>query len=456
MKRRRLASALGAGADTFSQIMMSMMQNNMIGQRQEQSQQAQTLRQMLQDFMTQSNTIATPENVEKYGVDPVQAQLEGLRRRLPRELQGFAGSAAPNLQAMRRPDATRLAPIGTQIQGAKSTEDVPADDAIRRMAQSLGIDLQQLDQSTVTTQPGMGGFPLVTGGDMRENPNISSLLSEAAGRRTSLEAAEPAEAVDYVDEAGTKRQKFLTNKQKRVAGPFQTDLSAQQAADRSGMVTTATKTAEEKVTNDLTNQRDRARGAGMEAGARKRAELAAELAQMGITGQQQQAALSLADDYEKASGDYFAVTKALRNVAQLARDETGQSDIGILYNVMHAFDPGAAVMEGDKATAQNTGSIPERMWRRYEQLRSGDQFLPSERDAWINTLKSMYTSTKADHDADVKTFTQRAAEMRVPPSLVIREPGAVDAGPPQPGQAGDALGKLRSRPARATGAGPRQ
>lgn len=405
-----LAHGLSSG---LADLMQMFLQNRFMERRQDKTDALTTARQMLQDFQTQANQIATPDNVAKNGPDAVQAQYRAMRRRLPASVAGMAGPE-PDFASMMPSVESRLAPVGHDITAATKPEDVPTEPTIRRrmLEQHVNPDFTEAFSGLPTAFMPNQQLP---------TQQLTGLVGEANARRSALEAAEPGQATKFIDDTGTEQTQYLTPEQQRTHGPFQTGLTSAQNASREGAQATSVAQAQANVANDPTNQAGAARGAGLKAAAEERARLKEQLAQLGMTAQQQTAALQLADDFNKDSKEFFSIRNSVQNIAQLAKDQSPQSDIGMVYQMMHIYDPNSVVREGEFATAQNAAGVPERLRARWNQLVSGDRLTPDERKGFITTAKTFYSTAKKDHEQTSATYTSRAQQLRVPPSLVIRE-----------------------------------
>lgn len=95
--------------------------------------------------------------------------------------------------------------------------------------------------------------------------------------------------------------------------------------------------------------------------------------------------------------DMMNIDAALGKV--MAAKDTAAGDMSLIYGFMKIQDPGSTVREGEFATAQNAGSIPERIRASYNKALSGERLTPPQREdfkksasdlgrAQFNTFKS--------------------------------------------------------------------
>lgn len=460
-RRRRLTRALSGFSSGASDILSSLLQSRIVGGRQEQAQQAVSDRELLNNFIASTSGLMDPEKVQKAGPEAQRQQYLTRRSLLPTRLQDQLGTGEPDFTALDAPPSERMAPARRRVTEATNPEAIPSEYELRQLMSENRVAPDEL--KNVTTSPAQGpvsGFPLVTGGELGPTQDLEKLLAEATQRKDALTTERnrttPREAI--TDELSGITS-FLTEAEQGQKGTMKTKLTPQEEAAKQAGITTATKSAEEGVTNLPANQQARARGAGLVAGAQKRAELSAELGAMGITGQQQQGALQLADDFEKQTADYAQVRNSYQQLAQLATKATPAADIGIVFSYMKMLDPGSTVREGEAATIRNAAGIPERVRLAYNRALSGEGLDSSQRVDIVRTARTLYNTAQADHQDVVKTFTDRATALRVPPSLVVREIAepriGAETSTTSGATEGTALDTLRQRRNRLGGPGPR-
>lgn len=104
------------------------------------------------------------------------------------------------------------------------------------------------------------------------------------------------------------------------------------------------------------------------------------------------------DQAAKIRGEVEKFTKTFRDVedaygrvkASQEGDVTAASDISLIFQYMKMLDPGSVVREGEFATAQQTGSIDERVVNVYNKLISGERLTDTQRDNFVNEANKVY------------------------------------------------------------------
>lgn len=441
-KRRRLAGLASGLAGGVGDVAMLLLQNQMIGGRQQEQRENMTLQAVLTNLLSQKGSIA--DAVTKGDMTPEQAsaKIRTLEADLPGFLRGrldFSGDYTPLAPSR----ASRLAPIGASIEGATSPEAVPTATGIRRRALERNVTP---DVTETGWLPNVGTDPTVLPSRSfqsrtTQSPDITALIEEALGRRTDLLAGQPREAVGDYDAAGNKITTFLSEREQagRTTRGERTPeeeasfaVRGQQASNVGGLPGLKGEAVKRETLSGLLSPevtKAEVSKAARTAGAERSAQLAAELAQMGITGQQQTAALTLADDFERASSEFFTVDRSFKRIATLARTPSPMGDIGMVFAIMKMYDPPSTVREGEQAQASNAAGVPERIRATYNRLLSGERLGEGQRADIVGTARNLYTTAKADQDQIVQDFTDRARQMRIDPSLVLRAPAPVPDSP---------------------------
>lgn len=164
-----------------------------------------------------------------------------------------------------------------------------------------------------------------------------------------------------------------------------------------------------------------------EASARAHAQTQADVDRAVLTGgllpEQVQPAMQLADDFRNESKDFFTINDSMRRMVKVGNQNTNQGDIGVIFAYMKMLDPTSSVREGEQATAQNSGTIPQSVIARYNALISGTGRLdPEVKQNFMRAAASIYSAAKIDQDKRVQDYTGRANQFKVPANLVVREP----------------------------------
>jgi hypothetical protein len=97
-------------------------------------------------------------------------------------------------------------------------------------------------------------------------------------------------------------------------------------------------------------------------------------------------------EFTNQSGDFIKVRDAYNKIEATARNPSPAGDMALIFNYMKMLDPGSTVREGEYATAQNAGSVPDRVWAQYNKAVAGESLAPPQRADFLKQSKNLYTS----------------------------------------------------------------
>lgn len=98
----------------------------------------------------------------------------------------------------------------------------------------------------------------------------------------------------------------------------------------------------------------------------------------------------LRNEYNNRTADFQKIRSAVQTIN--STDNSGAGDIALVYAYMKMLDPTSVVREGEFATAQNSGSIPEFVMAQYNKALKGEMLTPSIRDGFRKQAKALYAN----------------------------------------------------------------
>jgi len=129
---------------------------------------------------------------------------------------------------------------------------------------------------------------------------------------------------------------------------------------------------------------------------------------------------TLRQDYLQTSKPFQAVTDAYGRIKQAAKGPaSGASDIALLYGYMKILDPNSAVREGEFATAQNAGGIPDKIRALWNGLLNGDRLSANVRTEMVQQTENLYAQALADHNKVAKQYADTAIRQNLNPKNVV-------------------------------------
>jgi hypothetical protein len=122
--------------------------------------------------------------------------------------------------------------------------------------------------------------------------------------------------------------------------------------------------------------------------------------------------------YDKFNSDFRVVDASYKKV--LAVPDSPAGDVSLIFNYMKINDPGASVMEGDIATAQNAANVDDRLRNLYNRLLgTGERLTPDQRADFRNTAKQVYTAQQDAADEQIAALLSQADEDGVPHARIL-------------------------------------
>lgn len=115
------------------------------------------------------------------------------------------------------------------------------------------------------------------------------------------------------------------------------------------------------------------------------------------------------DDYLKQSGEFIKVRDAYTRVKASGVSPSAAGDLAMIFNYMKMLDPGSVVREGEFATAQNSGGVPDQVRSMYNQAINGQRLTDNIRNDFLARAEKLYRVAQKDHGA-IKFQFQRIAK----------------------------------------------
>jgi hypothetical protein len=147
------------------------------------------------------------------------------------------------------------------------------------------------------------------------------------------------------------------------------------------------------------------------------------------TGQNNNLAMKLADDYTRDAKDFTAQNSAMRRIAASANNPSAAGDMSLLYGYMKMLDPNSVVRESEFATAAQSGSLPQQIQGAATKVLNGQRLTPEQRADFVDRASKLYAEAKATNTTVRDSYTQRSKKFGVDPSLVFTDIGEPDVKP---------------------------
>lgn len=115
------------------------------------------------------------------------------------------------------------------------------------------------------------------------------------------------------------------------------------------------------------------------------------------------------------------VAETYRKIQNTA--ETGPGDMSLIFSYMKMLDPGSTVREGEYATAQNAGSVPQNIVAAYNRAVGGEKLAPEVRSQFRDQAKSVLKAQADRYEETATPYRRLAEQAGVSPADVVLDLG---------------------------------
>lgn len=271
-------------------------------------------------------------------------------------LRGGAPQMVPPVDAPRNPSLLeRLFPASNEYAGLLSPEAIQG--ARKQQLLQLGIGLLANSGPRVRGTPG-SSFGERIGAALQQMPNWNEMLANLAQQRVALmgkqgavKTVDAGDRVLFYDERGN-----VVSSQPKGATPSSNDNTTQEYATR---------------------------------------------------------ASTLRGQFLTQTANERAVAQAYQAVQ--AADQSPAGDIALVYGFMKMVDPTSAVREGEFATAQNAGSVPERVRAMYNRALKGERLTDTVRADFVRQATNRARQSRQSLLKVIEDYQRRAKRIAVDP-----------------------------------------
>mgnify|MGYP005990600149 FL=1 len=113
------------------------------------------------------------------------------------------------------------------------------------------------------------------------------------------------------------------------------------------------------------------------------------------------------------------IAVAFQKVQKSAQNPSAASDVALIFAYMKLLDPGSVVREGEFATAQNSGSVPDRVVAQYNRARTGERLPEEVRQDFLRSAELVIAPYREQFEATKIRYSTLAEQQGLQPSQVI-------------------------------------
>jgi hypothetical protein len=127
----------------------------------------------------------------------------------------------------------------------------------------------------------------------------------------------------------------------------------------------------------------------------------------------------------KEIAKYREASAELQSLRELAKDDSGASNMAIIFAFLKSIDPESVVRETEYATAAATGTLDERMQGLLKKYYTGGPLTSTLRQKFVKAAEAAQSGHKAAYERAVKTYKYISDKRKIDPKeLGLEEPGA--------------------------------
>lgn len=129
----------------------------------------------------------------------------------------------------------------------------------------------------------------------------------------------------------------------------------------------------------------------------------------------------LLNKFEPVANAYQSVVDSYDRVQSSAKDPSPAGDLALIFNYMKILDPNSVVREGEFATAQNSGSIPERLRASYNKVVNGERLSDTMRKDFVDRSDRMFSAKEKQYLTQEEQFKKIAEKNGLDPEKLFRK-----------------------------------
>lgn len=159
----------------------------------------------------------------------------------------------------------------------------------------------------------------------------------------------------------------------------------------------------------------------------------------------------LRSEFDTKTKDFVTVRDAYSAISQFAQNPSAAGDISLVYQFMKVQDPNSTVREGEYATAENAGGVPERFRNLFNKLQDGQFLTPSQRADFVAQSGRLYEDRLKSYRREEARYRDLATQYSYDPNRITYDrSGGLSVykmPPPQVGQVMDGYRFIGGDPA---------
>lgn len=130
----------------------------------------------------------------------------------------------------------------------------------------------------------------------------------------------------------------------------------------------------------------------------------------------------LRSEFQAQVKPYVELGQAYQKIETAAKNPSPAGDIAMVYGFMKVLDPSSVVREGEFATAQNAGSVPDSVRNMYNKALSGERLNEKIRSDFLQQARNLVESQRIMSNDLISRYTDVAKNYKLDPNQVVYDP----------------------------------
>jgi len=130
----------------------------------------------------------------------------------------------------------------------------------------------------------------------------------------------------------------------------------------------------------------------------------------------------LRGEFTRNMEPFVKLAQAFEKVQVAALNPSGAGDISLIYGYMKILDPHSTVMQGEQASAQNAGSVPESIRAKYNSIIAGEKLDPNVRADFLNQARLIIESQRTMANDVRERYSELAKAYGLKPEQIVFDP----------------------------------
>lgn len=123
--------------------------------------------------------------------------------------------------------------------------------------------------------------------------------------------------------------------------------------------------------------------------------------------------------FTNLSKDFVTTRDSMNKITAMAKDDSGASDMSLIFNYMKMLDPASTVKEGEYASAEKTTGIPGRLTNLYNKAIDGAFLNPEQRTEFVKAASTIFQSQLSNHLSLENQYRGIAQRNKLTPEDVV-------------------------------------